>query len=289
MGFRKSYELQPLHLGGGTVEFKNAIDIPQDEIIPYLEGLKNQWREENFTIIKDTEGNPIHAVNKGGFIYDLESMRRAPIRIQHMKHQFFVECEKAIYEALIRYIEEFPALLQSIWWRSGGHVLCYDEGASLGFHSDNDVNYRYGSIPQLQHATRNVVSVLIYFNSCVDNGAQCKYGFSGGHMTIPYFDIDLLPVTGSIVFMSANYLGAHQIHEVTNGSRYSYLSWFAQGSEDENRGINPIEPTDDIGAGGQWWVPNIIEDYAKHLSVKYGESIPDGLLAYTSRKPDHKY
>lgn len=289
MAFRKSYELQPTHLGGGTVEFKNAIDIPQDEIIPYLDGLKNQWREENFTIVNDDDGNPLHAVNKGGFIYDLESMRRAPVRIQHMKHPFFVECENAIYQALIRYVEEFPALLQSIWWRSGGHVLCYDEGASLGFHSDNDVNYRYGSIPQLQHATRNVVSVLIYFNSCTDEGASCKYGFTGGHMTIPYFDIDLVPITGSIVFMSANYLGAHQIHEVTSGSRYSYLSWFAQGSEDAERGIKPIDSTEDIGAGGQWWVPRIIEDYANHLSVKYGDSIPDGMLAYTSRKQDHKY
>lgn len=288
MGFRKSYELQPGHLGGGTVEFKNAIDVPQDEIIPYLESLKNEWRAENFTVISDAAGNPIHAINKGGFIYDIESMNRAPVRIQHMTHPFFIECEKAIYQALIRYIEEFPALLQSIWWRSGGHVLCYDQGSSLGFHSDNDVNYRYGNVPQLQHATRNVISVLIYFNSCIDGGASCKYGFTGGNMTIPYFDINLLPTTGSIILMPANYLGAHQIHEVTSGSRYSYLSWFAQGSEDKDRGINPIEAAGDIGAGGQWWVPNIIDDYANHLNTKYGQAIPDSMAAFTSRKSDHK-
>jgi hypothetical protein len=76
---------------------------------------------------------------------------------------------------------------------------------------------------------------------------------------------------------------------VTSGSRYSYLSWFAQGSEDAERGIKPIDATEDIGAGGQWWVQRIIEDYANHLSVKYGNSIPDGMLAYTSRKQDHKY
>lgn len=287
MSFRRSYELQPVHHGGGTVEFRNAIDIPQDEIIPYLNNLKHEWRKENFTIVHDELGNPIHAVNRGGFIYDIESMNRAPVRIQNMKHPFFVDCEKAIYEALVRYIEEFPALLQSIWWRSGGHVLCYDEGASLGLHSDNDVNYRFGNVPQLQHATRNVVSVLIYFNSCIDAGAQCKYGFTGGHMEIPYFDIDLVPTTGSIVLMPANYLGAHQIHEITSGCRYSYLSWFAQGSEDGERGVNPVEANGDIGAGGQWWVRNIIDDYTKHLTVKYGASIPGGLLAHTSRKNDH--
>jgi predicted 2-oxoglutarate/Fe(II)-dependent dioxygenase YbiX len=275
------------HLGGGTVLFENAIHVPQETIIPYLENLKDVWRKENFTIVTDEHGNDLYAVNKGGFKYGIEEMTKAPVRIQNMDHPFFLECERAIYQACLEYIDFFPAILQSIWWRSGGHVLCYDKGASLGFHADNDVNYRYGSEPQLQHATRNVISVLIYLNDCVDDGDIGKYEFSGGHMEIPYFGIDIKPQKGSIVVMPANYLGAHKINEVTSGSRYSYLGWFAQGSADTERGINPVIPSKDIGPGGQWWETSVIEDYAKFIQTKYGQNIPEDRLAYTSRQYDH--
>ena len=276
-----------IHLGGGTVIFEDAINVPTEEIIPYLESLKEQWRLENFIIYKDEVSGENFAINKGGFKYDIESMMRSPVRIQNMDHPFFVDCEKAIYQACIAYIDIFPAILQSIWWRSGGHVLCYDQGASLGFHADNDVNYRYGKEPQLQHATRNVISVLIYLNDCVDEENHNKFEFRGGHMTIPYFGIDIKPKRGSIVVMPANYLGAHQIEQVTSGSRYSYLGWFAQGSADQDRGVNPIVPTGPIGPGGQWWETSVIEDYSFFLKTKYGENIPEDKQAYTSRKNDH--
>lgn len=276
-----------LHLGGGTVIFHDAINIDKQAIIPYLANLKEKWRSENFAIHEDSETGETYAINKGGFRYDLEAMRRSPVRIQNMEHPFFIECEKAIYKACLSYIDLFPAILQSIWWRSGGHVLCYDKGASLGFHADNDVNYRFGKEPQLQHATRNVISVLIYLNDCVDEDEVGDFDFSGGHMTVPYFDIDIKPKTGSIVVMPANYLGAHQIHEVTRGSRYSYLAWFAQGSEDRERGVNPVIPKSDIGPGGQWWETSIIDDYAEFLINKYGEEIPSEKIAYLSRQNDH--
>lgn len=275
------------HLGGGTVIFDNAIKINSNEIIPYLAELKEQWRSENFTIIRDEENGEEYAINKGGFIYDLESMRRSPVRIQNMDHPFFIECEKAIYEACLAYIDFFPAILQSIWWRSGGHVLCYDKGASLGFHADNDVNYRFGKEPKLQHATRNVISVIVYLNDCVEDEELGEFDFSGGNMTIPYFGVDIKPKKGSIVVMPANYLGAHQIHEVTSGSRYSYLAWFAQGSADTERGVNPVVPQSPIGPGGQWWETSVIGDYAKFIKKKYGDNIPEEKLAYLSRRIDH--
>jgi hypothetical protein len=281
--------LEPRHLGGGTVLFENAITVPQNDLISYLENEKELWRKENFTVIYDDNGEPIHAINKGGFIYGLDSYKSAPVRIQNLTHPFFKECDDRVYDALLSYIEMFPAILQCLWWKSGGHVLCYDEGASLGFHSDNDVNYRYGAMPQLDHATRNVVSALVYFNSCTDDGSECDYGFSGGHMSIPYFDIDIVPHTGSIVLMPANYLGAHQIHEITKGSRYSYLLWFAQGVPAPEHGVNPVAPDGDYHSGGQWWLETLVEDYEKYINEKYplGSSRPDNLTLFKSRAKDH--
>ena len=278
------------HLGGGTVVFRNAITVPQDTIIPHLEHLKEEARSQMFTIVKDENGNPLHAVNQGGFIYDLEKISKAPVRIMRLDHPFFVECEQALYKALLRYIEMFPAVLQSLWWRSEGHILAYDKGASLGFHSDNDVNYRYGAVPPTEHATRNVLSALIYFNDSVDDcDEETPYSFSGGHMTVPYFDVDIKPRTGDICMMPANYIGAHEILEVTRGTRYSYLGWFAQGSEDEKRGVNPQHEKNSSSIGGQYWMKTIIEDYEQYIVEKYPDNStrPQHLLAVSSRQKDH--
>lgn len=278
------------NLGGGCVLFKNAIHVPQDTIIPLLEELKHTAREKMFTIVYDEAGKPTHALNQGGFIYDLEKIEKAPVRIMNLSHEFFHDCEDAIYAALLQYIELFPAILQSLWWKSEGHLLAYDVGGRLGFHCDNDVNYRYGALPPTEHATRNVVSALVYLNDCVDPGEEeTPYSYSGGHMSIPYFDIDIKPKTGDILLFPANYLGAHEIFEVTRGTRYSYLSWFAQGSDHEDKGISPQHEKTGKVIGGQYWLKTIIEDYENYIVNKYPEAAlrPQHLLAMTGRPKDH--
>lgn len=279
------------HLGGGTVLFENAINVPQQHIIPLLESLKEDARSKMFTIVKDENGNPLHAINQGGFIYDIENVMKAPVRIIGLRDKFFHDCEKALYQALLRYIEMFPAILQSLWWKTAGHVLAYDEGASLGFHSDNDVNYRYGFFPEKEHATRNVLSALIYLNDCVEDGDEEKeYSFSGGHMTIPYFGVDIKPKAGDICMMPANYLGAHEILKVTRGTRYSYLSWYAQGSEDHARGISPHEEENLEVVVGQYWLKTVIEDYESYVRSKYKDqsNVPEHLLLALGRPKDHE-
>jgi hypothetical protein len=274
-----------VNLGGGNVLFENAVDFNQLDVLSYLEKQKQAWREENFTITH-RPGIGECAVNKGGFIYSIEDMNRAPVRIQNIEHDMVELFDSSVYSCLMHYIELFPAVLQCLWWRSAGHVLAYDKGASLGLHCDNDVNYKYGSVPQLQHATRNVLSALVYLNDCTED-EDIQYSFSGGNMTIPYFNIDIRPTKGSILLMPASYLGAHQIHEVTRGTRYSYLSWFAQGSEDSDRGVNPVHPGESAQRRGQWWMNSVIDDYEKYLVGKYGSNIPHDSAAFLSRKNDH--
>ena len=282
--------MKGVHIGGGTVVFENALEIPQNEVLPHIDSLKNKWREQNFTYVYDSEGNPVHAVNNGGFVYSLELASASPTRVQDLQHSFFKTCDDAIYQALLEYIEIFPSILQCLWWKSGGHVLCYDKGGRLGFHCDNDINYRYGDSPQTEHATRNVVSALVYLNDCVEgDDEQRDFSFSGGHMKIPYFDIDIKPKAGTIVLMPANYIGAHEIMEVTGGCRYSYLTWFAQGSPDEARGIKPKVQAEWLDTSGQWWLTSLVEDYENHILNKYPEpsSRKPNLLNFRRRDRDH--
>ena len=280
------------NLGGGVVVFENAIDVPQKEIISLMDELSEKSLSEQYEYKYDKDGNLLHAVNKSGFIYEIESIAKNPIRVQELKHEFFHKCEETIYSCLLEYIEIFPAVLQCLWWKSEGHALKYPTGSKLGFHCDNDVNYRYGQLPPFEHATRNVISALVYINNNCDDSDCDEFSFTGGEMVIPYFDITIKPKSGTALFMPANYLGAHEIMEITSGSRYSYLSWFAQGSPQQEKGVSPQYPnsSDDRLVGGQWWMPTLIADYSKHLMDKYGDEgrIPPGATPFKSRKDDHK-
>jgi hypothetical protein len=285
-------DVKKINLGGGVVIFENAISVPVAEIAKIIDSLSDEAVKQQYEYVYDSDGKPIHAVNKSGFIYELDAIAKTPIRVQNLNHKFFNECENLIYKCLLEYIEIFPAVLQCLWWKSEGHALKYPTGSKLGFHCDNDVNYRYGQLPPFEHATRNVISALVYINDNCDESDCDEYSFTGGEMVLPYFDITIKPKSGTILFMPANYLGAHEIMEITSGSRYSYLSWFAQGSPQHDKGVSPQEP--DASAtraiGGQWWMPTIVEDYGKYLIDKYGDEgkIPLGATPFKSRKDDHK-
>jgi len=280
------------NLGGGVVVFKDVINVPIAEIVELIDKLSDAALKEQYEYVYDHEGNPVHAVNKSGFIYEIDEISKTPIRVQGLNHWFFRECEDTIYKCLLEYVEMFPAVLQCLWWKSEGHALKYPTGAKLGFHCDNDVNYRFGQLPPFEHATRNVISALLYINDNCDESDCDEYSFTGGEMVLPYFDITIKPKSGTILFMPANYLGAHEIMEITSGSRYSYLSWFAQGSPQQDKGVSPQEPdsSNNRSIGGQWWMPTIVEDYGNYLMNKYGDEgkIPLGATPFKSRKDDHK-
>lgn len=285
-------DIKAKHLGGGVVLFEDAISVPTQEIIELIDSLSDKSIKDQYTYMKDDDGKPSHALNKSGFIISLDEISKMPIRVQELCHPFFSECEDIAYKCLMQYIEMFPAILQCLWWKTEGHALKYPTGASLGFHCDNDVNYKYGQLPKLENATRNVVSVIVYLNSNCDSSDCDELSFSGGEMVIPYFGITIKPKSGTIVFVPANYLGAHEILEVKSGSRYSYLMWFAQGSPNPESGVSPREPREKIGKdiGGQWWLPTLIDDYENYLLDKYNElsNIPFDVNFFKLRPDDHK-
>lgn len=283
------YQLIPEHLGGGTVIFRNTLEIPQNELLPYLDSLVEEEFKSAYTIINDQNGNPLHALNRGGYICDLKGIHNAPVHMGNLSNPFFDECEKVIYKALMHYIEMFPAVLRCLWWKPSGQVIYYPTGGHLGFHADNDVNYRYGHEPTSQYATRNVLSVLLYLNDSTDD-ETVENSFSGGHITVPYFDIDIIPSAGSVVIMPSNYLGAHEVHTVTRGKRYSYITWFAQGGKDELRGVTPqYRDVSAAATRGQWWLSSLVSDFSAHLIEKYGsvDAAPHGVKAFANMANDH--
>lgn len=218
---------------GGVVHFKNVIDIPE-KIISYIDenayvpscGLEIVDKEDGTKFCRDFEGN-ISAyetllslpMRLGGFGMPGPVEKYTPEDIV----AFFESCEKANYFCLVRYMDLYPLIVNTIWWKDRGHVLKYLPGASLGVHNDNDTNFRvidgqrYYS--QRDVAMHQVVNSLIYFND----------DYEGGEFRFPYLDVTLKPSRGDIVFFPANYVGSHAVAPVKSGYRYTYLSQFCQG------------------------------------------------------------
>ena len=270
--------MEIINLGTGIVLFRNAIDVDQDFIIPYLYSLKNEAVKKDYTIIYDENGVASHAVNRSGHRYVIEDIETSCSHIMEFatpdKDQkyidFFTNCENLIYSCLLRYVEIFPMILPCLWWRTQGHIVAYSPGSSFGLHCDNDVNYKPGAIPDQQLAIRNVVGAIMYFNSSYDSPEEKdKHGYTGGQIFFPYANIEYSPKSGDIIMFPSNYLATHEVFPCQDGYRYGYVGYFAQGSPDEERGIH-IRDKSDIVDSGQVWMPELFDDYIEYVTSKYG-------------------
>jgi len=269
--------MEPENLGGGVFLFRNAIAIDKEWLIPNLIDMRKNVIQEDFTIIHDENGTPIHAINRSGHRYEVERIdhvnRIANLLMNDLdgsRYEFFRMCEETIYNSLLMYIEQYPMILPSLWWKEQGHVVAYSPGSARGLHSDNDVNYQPNAVPDLQLATRHVVGCIIYLNDSieVDEYKNDSNDYVGGEIEFIYLGIKHKPMSGDLLIFPSNYLATHEVLDILSGYRFAYISYFSHGSEDIARGISPAGPS-----SGQVWVPEIFEDYKNYLSQKYGHDL----------------
>lgn len=277
------------HLGMGIVHFPKSIDVNQDLIIPYLSDLRKIALQKDYTIIHDESGSPIYAINRSGHRYNLEDINRACNHImdfsdsEKLYKDFFLSCEDIMYQNLLRYIEIFPMILPCLWWRTKGHVVAYGSGSNFGLHCDNDINYQPGAIPDQQLATRNVVGCLIYFNDSMENNT---HSYTGGEIYFPYADVKYTPKSGDMIMFPSNYLGTHEVLNVSSGERYAYVGYFAQGSSDPEKGINIKDDTGQADSG-QVWMPELFNDYIDFIENKYKDNYDKKDLLLKAARRQH--
>jgi len=262
------------NLGMGIIHFPAAIKIDQELIVPFLSNLRKDALKKDFTIIHDQNGLATHAINRSGHRYSLDDINSACNHImdfsssEKVYKDFFTKCEDAMYDNLLRYIEIFPMILPCLWWRTKGHVVAYGPGSNFGLHCDNDINYQPGAIPDQQLAIRNVVGCLIYFNDSMENS---PYSYTGGEIYFPYADVKYTPKSGDMIMFPSNYLGTHEVLNVSFGERYAYVGYFAQGSSDPEKGINIKDDTGQSDSG-QVWMPELFNDYIDFIENKYKDN-----------------
>jgi predicted 2-oxoglutarate/Fe(II)-dependent dioxygenase YbiX len=288
----ENLKLKPKHLGMGIVLFENVINVNQSLIIPFLQSLKDKALKEDYTFIYDDQKKPLYAINRSGHRYSLEDIDKSCNHIMAFLNEqvnedvksFFQNCEDTMYQCLIWYAEIFPMILPCLWWRTQGHVVAYGPGATFGLHCDNDINYKPGAEPDQQLAIRNVVGSLIYLNSSVDKESDIiENEYIGGQISFPYAEVEYTPKSGDLIMFPSNYLATHEVKESKVNNRYAYVGYFAQGSEDPDKGIKIRQPSNIIDSG-QVWMPEIFNDYTSYVKNKYSNQKDiDRLLKPTKR------
>ena len=269
-------------LGPGVVVFRSALDVP-DFVCDHIDDCAEEAHKSRWTY-ETTEEGKTYALNEDGFKYRPEDVPDTPVRLLEPVNpqtppemrDYFVNCENVIYKCLLRYIDSYPMVVGSLWWKTRGHILRYGDTGRLGWHQDNDTNYRVtGGVryfPRGQVALRQTMGALAYFNDCVDEPSMLDgKNFCGGHLLFHYLGIDYKPQKGDIIFFPTNYVCTHGVSRMQGGVRYAYLTFFGQGGNDPSAGIHIFESADSDRWCQPVWFDNIFDDYERYCKSEYSE------------------
>jgi len=279
--------------GGAVLKFKNVFTVDFPKVSKWIDSRGKKSHEQRWTYKTDKNGVE-YAENEDGNKFSIEQAEMVPVRVlqpveddtEQDKVELLQFWERTIYKCLVRYIDEYPLVLGTLWWRNRGHILRYDTGTFLGLHNDNDTNYRATDgkryIPYGQLGSRQSLAALLYINDCVESKEELDgTNYMGGQLYFPYLDIDVSAKSGDVVIFPTNFVASHGVREVTEGIRYSYLEFFSQGSPDPNVRIEVVEPDDMSDWCKPHWIDSIYDDYWNYAS-KYTKMNSDNPI-YSKR------
>ena len=106
-----------------------------------------------------------------------------------------------------------PSLNVKIDFFEYPHILCYAAGGFYGVHADSD--HFHQSIGAWEKVVDRDISLLLYLNS----------EFEGGALHFVNFNYRYYPKPGDLLLFPSDQRYAHRAEEVTNGERFSVVSW----------------------------------------------------------------
>ena len=272
--------LQIDDLGHGLVVFRNVFNVDPN-VLKHIDSAAKKAHEDRWEYVTGDDGVE-YGINEDGFRYRIEDVPDAPVRILSPVNEttpkeitdYFVSLEDTIYKCLIRYVDMFPLVVGSLWWRARGHILRYEGKGILGWHQDNDTNYKVTDgvryIPKGMVASRQTAGALAYFNDSVDTAEELDgTNFAGGSLMFPYIKVEYKPRKGDIVIFPTNYMVSHGVTKMKGGVRYAYLTFFGQGANDEPANIRIVESSQSTEWCPPVWFDSIYDDYERYCKSPY--------------------
>jgi len=228
---------------GGVVEFPDVMNVDPNTLAAWME-LRRECEPPDYTLNED--GN---YVNRGGYTFTPEQYAGSPTRFLNLTPDgedttFHDQIRAVMYGCLVKYVEEYPSVARSVWWRADGQIATYKGGQSMGSHQDREIEYTPGQIPASEAPIFNEITGSIILQS-PETGGSLNFAVTG---------TSLPPRAGTAVFYPSNYIGAHAVTPITEGERISYLEFYGQGTPPGGAG------TGESGMG-QVWFSNLINPH----------------------------
>jgi hypothetical protein len=280
------------HLGGGVVVFRNAVSINWAFANSISKEIVDREVAEMYSPAINPDSGQEEYVNRSGYFFSKNGIDKMPKRGSRV-HQdtrtevvgLFTFLEDSKDKYLLKYMHMFPLSYKNIWWKVKGHLVNYSSecGGYIGEHSDTSVDYVYG-IPHPPHqlASRNTVSCLVYFGSCVDGYVPSEPGdFTGGHHKFTYLNIEYIPNRGDILMFPSNYVAAHEVTPVESGDRFTYLGWYAHGTP--NPSVNEEVEDPEVNPEKAAISSNVYIPYLREKFLEYLDSVGEDKSSKTYR------
>ena len=262
------------HLGNGIMVFDGFIEASRADVQRLISDIELNVAPEGYET--DEHGR---VLNSGGYEHKKEEHRDiAPLRyvntmfngISKENVATISSLEEAIYNSVVAYCKQFPTAMTSIRWKTRGYLIRYNEGHSMGPHSDASIPYRSDqTTPLNQQPLCNTLTCTITLND----------EFTGGETGFRPWGISVPGVYGRILVYPANFIGCHEIYPVTDGTRYAYLSWYAHG---DILGASPKIPLTKDETTTSWLNSSSyidFDEFSQEVGVQYQPLVPLGNIS----------
>jgi predicted 2-oxoglutarate/Fe(II)-dependent dioxygenase YbiX len=199
------------HLGNAIVRYDDVLAIDKD----YMSGLYER----------------LNQLNAGDHQYTFSEIEvsKAPQRFVELQklpsedQQFIKTMNDTIHHCVKEYIRLFPVLTQTLRWFTQGYIIKYENGQSIGPHSDCNVAYAEDGVTPINTAPiQNILTCGLMLND----------GYEGGETHYRPWGITTKPSAGSVLIYPSSFVGCHEVKPVTAGVRYAYLMWYGHGPAD---------------------------------------------------------
>jgi hypothetical protein len=209
-----------MHLGSGIVFIKNIIDLTEDDE-KEIRSLFYSTAPQGYSVV---DGKTI---SDGGYEFDEIGKAKAPLRYTDMsKFGLAEKLRGAIYRGAVEYCKVFPVAAECITGHTDGYMIRYVPGNDMGPHSDCNIPYKPGTLePLVISPAFNTLTTSIFLNN----------DYEGGDVMFRIWGITVKPEIGSALIYPSNFIGCHEVGEVTAGERWAFLSWFYHGNGQENK------------------------------------------------------